>query len=312
MTDIARLARNTGSEVIETHISWLLLGEYVYKIKKPVKFSFLDFSTPEKRRFYCAEEVRLNSRLSPDVYIGVVGVGDSGFSEPEGAGEHAVKMRRLSEESKMDALLGRGKVAESDIRRLAEAIAGFHLKAERTPGYGSASLVAEQAADLSSMREAIEKASGLGRWVDKLLSRSAIFLRRNRELMEGRRKEFVRDCHGDLHSQNVFFQDGIKIIDCIEFSRDFRCIDVASDLAFMAMDLDYAGRDDLSGLLVERYLELTGDAGLEALLPFYKCYRANVRAKIAAIEWTQKPTHLSRERIDRYVLLAEKYSKTLS
>ncbi len=306
-----------GYELRETHISWVLMGrERVYKIKKPVRFSFLDFSTFERRRFFCGEEVRLNRRLSPDVYLGVVRITE-GTGGPEIGGEgrtieHAVEMRRLDESKKMDALLKEGKVDEGDIGRLAGAVADFHRKAEPAAGYGSPETALAQAADLGNFRETIEKATGLGAWVDRLLSRSAAFVKRNRGLMKRRMEEgHVRDCHGDLHSGNVFLQEGIRIIDCIEFSPDFRCIDVASDLAFMAMDLDYAGRDDLSGRLVEEYLRHKPDEGLEQLLPFYKCYRANVRAKIAAIDFQAAPGAETRGRIDRYVLLAERYSRGL-
>ncbi|HSB46702.1 MAG TPA: phosphotransferase [Candidatus Bilamarchaeum sp.] len=311
--DIKALAGITGSEVIETHISWVLLGEFVYKIKKPVKFSFLDFSTPEKRRFYCSEEVRLNSRLSPDVYLGVAGVGENGFVAPEGSEEHAVKMRRLSEARKMSSLLAHSALGPEHMAELAKIVADFHMKAQRAPEYNTPELIGAQVADLGNFREGIEGATGLGRWVDNLLKRSEDFLKRNRELIEGRRRGgFVRDCHGDLHSGNVFFDSGIRIIDCIEFSESFRCTDVASDVGFMAMDLEYAGREDLSEAFVGEYLRATGDEGMEAVLPFYKCYRANVRAKIAAIDYLGGKSAEARTRIDRYVMLAEKYSKTMA
>jgi hypothetical protein len=312
--DIKELAEKTRSEIIETHISWILLGETVLKIKKPVKFSFLDFSTLERRKFFCDEEVRLNSRTSPEVYLGVIGIDGRGeFCDMDSAEEFAVKMKRLDESRKMWSLLKNQSVTEAQIAELANAVAAFHKKAERIRGeFNSPKMIGSQVADLGGFRETIEKATGLGKWVDRILERSLGFIKRNESLIRKRQVDgFVRDCHGDLHSQNVFFQDGLKIIDCIEFSEDFRCIDVASDLAFMAMDLEFFGRDDLADRLVREYLSETGDDGLEALLPFYKCYRANVRAKIAAIEWMQKPASDARERIDRYVLMAERYSKSL-
>ncbi len=314
---IGRMVEDGGYGLRETHISWVLMGrDMVFKIKKPVKFSFLDFSTYERRMFFCGEEVRLNRRLSPDVYLGVVPVTqEGGRSAIGGVGEaidHAVEMRRLDESRKMDAMLGRGEVGERDITELARTVAGFHERAEPAPGRGSPETAAAQAADLANFRGVIENASGLGKWVDRLLARSGDFVRRNAPLMRRRMTDgSVRDCHGDLHSGNVFLQDGLRIIDCIEFSADFRCIDVASDAAFMAMDLDYAGRGDLSEKFVETYLDARPDPEMELLLPFYKCYRANVRAKIAAIDYQAKPTAECRERIDRYVLLAERYSKSL-
>jgi aminoglycoside phosphotransferase family enzyme len=317
-SQIAKLQASGGYGRVDTHISWVLIGEgRVYKIKKPVKFSFLDFSTFERRRHFCGEEVRLNARLSPDVYLGVVTVdaegGSVAISGPGETIDHAVMMRRLREERKMDRMLAAGEVDEEDVRGIAGAVASFHAGAQRAGGaFASPELVLSQAADLGNFRDAVEKASGLGKWVDRILSRSELFVRRNRKLLEGRREGgFIRDCHGDLHSGNVFLEDGIRIIDCIEFSEDFRCIDVASDVAFMAMDLDYCGRQDLSRAFIDEYVSRSGDAGLAQLLGFYKCYRANVRAKIAAIDFRQKATAEARERVDRYILLAERYSKSL-
>ena len=313
---IATLQREGGFERIDTHISWVLLGECAYKIKKPVRFSFLDFSTRQRREFFCGEEVRLNRRLSPDVYLGVVPVSlESGRLVLEGRGDavdHAVKMRRLDGSRKMDALLEKGEVGLDVSREMAGIVAGFHGKADRRGGYNSPELLSAQVADLSNSRDVIERACGLGKWVDRLLSRSSLFIRKNAGLLRSRAEEgYVRDCHGDLHSGNVFLQDGIRIIDCVEFSEDFRCIDVASDVAFMAMDLECRGRPDLSDAFVEAYSAATGDPGLEALLPLYKCYRANVRAKIAAIDYQSSPTAEARGRIDRYVLMAERYAKSL-
>ena len=122
----------------------------------------------------------------------------------------------------------------------------------------------------------------------------------------------VKDCHGDLHSGNIFVPGrDIVIIDCIEFNREFRCVDVASEIAFMAMDLDAHGREELSGVFVSEYLARTGDRGLTKLLDFYKCYRANVRAKIAAIEWSQTKSRESRGRIAKYMALAARYANSL-
>lgn len=298
-----------GMQLIETHISWVLLGEHVYKIKKPVKFSFLDFSTLEKRKFFCEEEVKLNRRLSPDVYLGVVAITEKGIEmegEPVG---YAVKMKRL--QNKMDVLLREGRVTEDQIKEIAGIIAGFHKKIESVDG-AAPELVSMQIADLRNFKETIEEATGLGSMVDSVVSACERFIERNKELMERRRKDGkVKNCHGDLHSANIFIDDGIRIIDCIEFSKDFRYVDVASEIAFMAMDLDAFGREDLSRVFVEEYLRITGDRGLLELLGLYKCYRANVRAKIAAIDYSQHPGNEPKERIGRYMELAEKYAKNL-
>jgi len=332
---------NQTVELRQTHISWVILaGRFAYKIKKPVKFSFLDFTTLDKRKRLCEEEVLLNQRLSPDIYLGVVAITKTiptkkpESSNPESATiktentkpetielggkgiiiDYAVKMKRLDENRMMDRLLDRGEVSEKHVEELARIVADFHGRIEAVKeGYNSPEMVGKQIADLGAFRETIEKAAGLGRNVDFVLERSAAFIRANDELMRERAAGgWVRDCHGDLHSGNIFIQDGrIIIIDCIEFSRDFRCVDVASEIAFMAMDLDAHGREDLSGLFVETYLSKTHDSQLETLLPIYKCYRANVRAKIAAIDFGGSGSSEAAERIKKYMTLAEKYATML-
>lgn len=303
-----------GYDLIETHISWVLLGDFVYKIKKPVKFSFLDFSTLDKRKFLCEEEVRLNRRLSPDVYLGVVPVTDSGI---EGDGEpigYAIKMRRLPQDKRMDTLLREGKVLGEHVQEIAAIVAEFHNRIDTITEkkYGSADVVKAQIDDLAHFRDTIEGACGLGEEVDFILAKSDEFISRSRKLLEKRQDEGkVKDCHGDLHSANIFITDKITIFDCIEFSRDFRFVDTASEVAFMAMDLDAFGREDLSAFFVESYVKLSGDTGLPELLQLYKCYRANVRAKIAAIDYSQNPGDEPKERIRKYVLLAEGYAKGL-
>ena len=302
-------------QLIETHISWVLLGEYVYKIKKPVKFSFLDFSTLEKRKHFCEEEVRLNRRLSPDVYLGVVPIAKNaknGGITLEGKGKaigYAVKMKRL--ENKMDDLLRQGKVTASQVTEIAAIVAGFHQKIESVQG-GSPELVRKQIADLRNHKETIGKACGLGEKVDAVVSPCERFIEKNRGLMEKRIAEGkVKDCHGDLHSANIFIGRKIRIIDGIEFSTDFRYVDVASEIAFMAMDLDAFRKEELSKLFVDEYIRRTGDDELRSLLPLYKCYRANVRAKIAAIDYSQHPGEEPKERMRRYLALAERYAALL-
>jgi aminoglycoside phosphotransferase family enzyme len=320
--DIAGLAGLVGAELVETHISWVLIGETeVFKIKKPVKFSFLDFSTLSRRKFFCEEEVRLNRRLSPDVYLGVVPISKAGgalaFGGNGDAIDYAVRMKKLDRGKMMDRLVAEGKVTADDVKGLAIQVAAFHKKAEVAGGeFGSPSLVNSQVADLTNHRGTIEKACGLGSWVDEIVTRSERFIKKNEKVFRKRVSDgMVRDCHGDLHTRNVFLQggkEGTRITDCIEFNRDFRCIDVASDVAFMAMDLDYCGREDLSSAFIDTYASETGDSELETVLPLYKCYRANVRAKIAAIGWGMGGgKEEERQGIDRYTLLAAKYAKGL-
>lgn len=314
---VRRFAQDNGFKVVETHISWLLIGKEAYKIKKPVKFSFLDFSTPSRRRFFCGEEVRLNRRLAKDVYIGVVRIAESGGKmrildeneKPEGSAiDYAVKMRTLDESRRMDKLLMQGKVDESEMKALARMIAEFHGKAEKAKDdYGSPDIIWKQVSDLEEFKEAIHKACGMGASVEFIVGRSKAFMDRNRELFM-KRMALVRDCHGDLHSGNIFLDNGIIITDCIEFNRDFRCIDVASDIAFMAMDLDAFGKSRLSDVFVDEYVAKSGDAGVMDVLKFYKCYRANVRAKVAAIGWMQGGSLDNKEKMKKYLALAEKYA----
>lgn len=306
-------------KMLETHISWVFLaGEYAYKVKKPVKFSFLDFSTKEKRREYCEEEVRLNRRLSPEIYLGVVPIAkEGGKTRFGGEGkilDYAVKMKRMEEGRTMDAVLAEGGVDRANVEELASALAEFHgaVPAIQDPAFNSPEMVKEQVEDLASVRGAVENACGMGAKIDFILGKSAKFIEENEKLMRNRQVDgMVRECHGDLHSGNVFVAEKKYIFDCIEFNEEFRFIDVASDVAFMAMDLDAKGNEGLSGVFVGKYLELSGDPDLEKLLDFYKCYRANVRAKVAALGYLQNPTEEGKENMEKYLLLAEKYAMLL-
>lgn len=318
--DINALAEKMQFELIETHISWILLGsDEVYKIKKPLKFSFLDFSTLEKRKNLCEEEVRLNKRLSPEVYIEVVPIvstNDGMAIEQSGdIVEYAVKMKRLPQEKRMDILLINNNLEKEKIVEIATIIADFHSKVEtiNDPGYGSSMTVKNQIDDLGNFREVIEKSCEFGKKVDLILERSGKFINENADIFDKRQKHGrIKDCHGDLHSANIFvLEDRTVIFDCIEFSKDFRYIDVASEIAFMAMDLDAFGRYELSEIFVDEYISKTKDTELRTLLNLYKCYRANVRAKIAAIEYSQHPNNEAKKRIEKYVDLAERYAKVL-
>ena len=282
-------------QLVETHISWIFLaGPFAYKVKKPVNVGFLDYSTLERRHHFCEEEVRLNKRLARDVYLQVVPVACwADALRFEGAGEvvdYAVKMTRLPRERMLDQLLAMGKVDVSDVERLAWKMAAFHASAETG-----------QAVNEFGSRRAIEEnwhenfdqvRPFVGRWlrhdqfartyafVHQALDRLApVFEQRVRE---GR----IRDCHGDLRSESVWMDAAgeFQIFDCIEFSDRFRFGDIASEVAFMASDLDWRGRPDLAWSWVEAYVGASGDECLRDLLPFYKCYRAFVRGKVEALE----------------------------
>jgi uncharacterized protein len=277
-------------EVRQTHISWVVLaGDRVYKIKKPVDFGFLDFSSLKKRRHYCHQEVKLNSRLCPDLYLGVTAVReDHGRLYLDGRRgrivEYAVEMRRLPEHLMLDHMLASNTVAPEDVDRIAEILADFHARSATGPDinrFGSRRVVRanwdenfEQTEafigkTLSSMQHGF-----LGAWVDAYLQRHrSLFERR---ITDGR----IRDGHGDLRASAVCLTDDICIFDCIEFNKRFRYGDVAADVAFMAMDLTAKGHPELSERFLQTYVDRSDDHKLLGLIDFYVCYRAFVRGKV--------------------------------
>jgi len=276
-------------QIVQTHISYVLFaGEYVYKIKKPVNFGFLDYSTLERRLFYCEEEVRLNRRLCPDTYLGVEPVTDAGGRVAIGGGgeavEYAVKMRRLPQERMMDALLDDGAVSSEMLTRLTGKLVEFHRTSERSDyidSFGSEEAIRfnwqenfDQTEPYAGRTISRERWQAIREWVES-------FLGRERRLLERRVQERrIRDCHGDLRTNAVCFVDGVCVFDCIEFNERFRYSDVASDVAFLAMDMDFKGRRALSDEMVGLYLAQSRDTTLPLVLNFYKCYRAFVRGKV--------------------------------
>jgi aminoglycoside phosphotransferase family enzyme/predicted kinase len=283
-------------EVLETHISRLFLTTHrVYKVKKPLTLGFLDYSTLEKRRHFCHEEVRLNRRLAPRTYLGVapLTVDAEGRWRVAGDGtprEWAVEMRRLPAAGMLDHRLRGGAIDNAMLEQIAGRLVSFHREAQCGPEvrrYGEPDAVAELIEDNLEELHDLVAADGplpaplLGFLADRALS----FLARSRELLARRAQEGrIREGHGDLHAGNLCLADGAWVIyDCIEFSRRFRCGDQALDLAFLAMDLDHRGFHAFSAYLVRRYAKLAGDSELPRLMPFYKAYRAAVRGKVACL-----------------------------
>ncbi len=281
-------------ELLQTHISFVFLtGDYVYKVKKPVDFGFLDFTTLEKRRFFCEEELRLNRRLCPDIYLEVVPINASNegvkIKGPGETVEYAVKMKELPQDAIMGRRLLEGKVTKGHVEEIAGLLAKFHKMAKTGEGideYGALPQVR------ANWVENFEQTSGLrGGLLDagdfdfvenailKFMDKEATFF--DSRVKEGR----VRECHGDCHSGNIFIlSDRICIFDAIEFNKAFSCSDVAGEVAFLAMDLEFNERPDLKDAFINRYIEQSGDEGLLALLPFYMCYRAYVRSKVASFK----------------------------
>ena len=285
-------------ERIETHISHVLLaGDYAYKIKKPVNLGFLDFTTLAARRFYCQEELRLNRRLAPQLYLELVAICGPeaeprlGAGDDAGAIEYAVKMRRFPQAALYDRLAASGELGSRHIDALARVIADFHLRlpacAAADP-YGSAGAIAapmlENFAQIRARlgpRQDAGRSAALGAIEAWSRARHAALV----PVFEARREGgFVRECHGDLHLGNVAWIDGAAVpFDGIEFNANLRWVDVMSEIAFLVMDLQARGRDDLAHRFLNAYLEATGDyTGLE-VFDAYRIYRVMVRAKIAAI-----------------------------
>jgi hypothetical protein len=283
----------------------------------------LDFSTLEKRRFFCEKELELNRRLCPDIYLKVVPVNKSNVIKIEGSGEtveYALKMKRLPQEKIMTALLSEKKVENRTIDELAKIIAQFHSRAQTNneiSAFGSLKIIKANwdenfAQTEKYINQAISEAEY--RFLEDKINN---FMDTNKALFEGRiRSNKIRDCHGDLHSGNIFITDKICIFDAIEFNDRFRYSDVASDIAFLAMDLDFQHRPDLADYFIERYTAYSKDQELAKVLPFYKCYRAYVRGKVISFK-LDDPNVSKKEKADAakeaqaYFKLAAEYAKKM-
>jgi uncharacterized protein len=282
----------------ETHISWVLLtGEYAYKVKKPVDLGFLDFSTLERRRHFCHEELRCNLRFAPELYVDVVAITRTarGFAVEacaDAAGEivdYAVRMRQFPANEQLDRSLDAGRLDGAELEAFADALWAAHARLPQAPpgsNFGTAAAVLapveENFKQLHGARDADDFRAALAELARWSLREHAVlagtFARRQR-------LGFVRECHGDLHLSNmVRLPEGIRAFDCIEFSETLRWIDVISDAAFLVMDCIVRERRDLAYRFLNRYLEQSGDYAGARLLGFYLVYRSLVRAKVAALQ----------------------------
>ncbi len=276
-------------QLLQTHISFVVLaGDYVYKWKKPVNLGFLDFSTLGKRKYFCEQELVLNRRLCPEVYLDVVCIArQSGSFCLNGTGEiveYGVQMARLPEDRMMGLMMERGLLCQSDIDRIVAKLVLFYARAEKFEAvkrFGSANVVAENVfQNLNQTEPFIDNDILRREQFKRILNFSTSFLGGEELFALRMDKGRVRDCHGDLHSGNICLTDEVCIFDCIEFSDRLRCGDVAADVAFLAMDLDLHGLAQLSGYFIEQFIDCSEDPGLLIMLDFYKCYRACVRGKI--------------------------------
>jgi aminoglycoside phosphotransferase family enzyme/predicted kinase len=314
-------------ELRQTHISYVFLaGIYVYKVKKPIRLPFLDYSTLAKRHHFCREELRLNCRLAPKTYLDVVAIrrADGGYllgpNDSKGGRivEYAVKMKRLPEERMLSALLGRNQATTDHVLKIADKLAAFHRSAgsEKAPLYGSPQAVAAHVRGNFGETRRFTGRTIHGKTLEAIEAYSEGFLSARHSLLNQRiAAGRVRDGHGDLRAEHICMIDDIEIYDCVEFNEGLRYGDIASEAAFLAMDLDFAGADNLSGRFADAYARAARDDHLATLLPFYKCYRAYVRGKVESLKSEEAEVAPSERataflRALRYFLLARRYAGT--
>lgn len=284
-------------KLTQTHISYLLLtGDFAYKVKKPVNFGFLDFSTLEQRQHFCQEELRLNQRLSPQLYLAVLPITafkdsaqyqlvlDDSVGE---VAEYTVQMRQFPQDDLFSHLFDRGKLTASDMQTLGKRVASFHSSAptNQDQRFGDVAAVRQVAEDNYALSipyigsaQTQDQFEQTHAFMEQFFAEHCDWFHQRQ--LEGK----IRECHGDLHLNNVcFYQDQIQIFDCIEFNQELRNIDTIYDAAFMVMDLEFKGRSDLANVFLNTYLEQTGDYWGAVLLPLYLSMRAYVRAKVNSL-----------------------------
>ncbi len=314
--------RTRTVELIQTHVSWLFLTDtHVFKLKKPVNFGFLDFSTLELRRFYCYEELRLNQRLCPDIYEKVIALcktadGEAFFGDGE-AIEYAVMMKRLPADRMLDRLVDGGRILDEEIRSVALEISTFHSNAPTSSyisKFGSLEQIRcnweenfEQTLQFQTSTLPTSVRNIIRTYVETFTDLQRILFTERVE------KGFIRECDGDIHLGNIcLLNTKAYIFDCIEFNERFRFSDTAADIAFLLMDLDFHLRPDLADAALSTYITASGDANLTKLITFYKIYRAFVRGKVDSLQLfdagiEQKDRAAAEKRAIRYFRLAQGY-----
>ncbi|GGD41704.1 hypothetical protein [Muriicola marianensis] len=318
---------SSGRELIETHISWVILcDEFVYKIKKPIRYSFLDFHSLEKRKFFCERELELNKRFAKDIYLEVLPIyevnGTLKIGEHRGSlVDYTLKMRKLDPDKRLDKLLRRGEVSADDIKSLALWVADFHNKSAVIREKNILD-VGVKFNDLTTQKELIS--TGLGearaRIIDWSVEVSDMFLQKNEALLTERLKAgFYRDCHGDLHARNIFMLPAPQPFDCLEFNDDYRQMDVLNEIAFLCMDLDAFEEHSLSDLCIQHYnlyfpaIRTTEERDL---FEYYKAYRANVRAKVNSLRAGSESDMDKKEKMlaetQKYLGMMEGYLQALT
>ena len=326
---IQNLIQNIRGDPVlhETHISWLILTrDFVYKIKKPVTLSFLDFSTLPLRAYYCKKELYLNQRTEPEMYLDVIPVFERNnafsFRKDGEVVDYAVKMKRIPSHLQMDRMLRQKQVTKHHVRRLARKIAHFHADCPviRNEKWDLAKDYWNDYQDLRNNVEAI--AHILGKQLEDLLEKSCglvheFLIKYTDQIKYRKEKGFIRDVHGDLHSGNIFLSKAPILFDCIEFNDHFRQIDVLNDIGFLLMDLDAHGKTELGTYFLKNYLKhfKAIDTPFDLmLLDYFKSYRANVRAKVLVLKFDPAHSKDQRSMIQKiriYFELMEAYANQL-
>ena len=310
-------------ELIQTHISYVFLTErHAYKVKKPLNLGFLDFSTLRKRHHFLQQELILNRRLAAEIYLAVLPLVRHGLDYrlggPGKAVEYALQMRRLPQERMMDEVAARGELTQEILDRIVQRLVPFYAQAATGPRinkFGAPAVIRfNHEENFAQIRPFVSTILPEAAFQD-MVNYSLGFLAGQQELLRRRLREGrIRDCHGDLHMRNICLEDGIYIFDCLEFNPRFRYSDVAADIAFLAMDLDFNGYQELSDYFVRAYAAAAADPDCLQVLDFYKCYRAVVRGKVNALAATEPElSPAAREEAQRlaaaYFHLAWRYTR---
>jgi len=308
----------------QTHISDVFLAnDLVYKVKKPVDLGFLDFSTLEKRYKFCCEEMRLNQRLTTDIYLGVEKItwdkNTYGLNSSGQTVDYAVRMRRLPDENTLASLLVSNRVTESFIDRLIHTLSDFYtasaLTKKEMDQFGSFEAIGQKCRDNFNRLPDFSDTGANKRKVQLIKAATQMFLDRHKDLFDRRiENKHICDTHGDLKTEHVYQYQGVQILDCIEFNHAFRYQDTASDLAFLAMDMDFLGYRPAALFLLSRYVKTTSDADLMQVIDFYKCYRAMVQVKVYHLQTedrssqddAKKAEHI--HEMEQYLDLAYQYA----
>ena len=280
-----------GFRLETTHIDYVLIGpKFTYKIKKTVKLPFVDYSSLQKRKFYCQKELELNQRYSPEMYLGIEPIFFKGKLV-----DHAVKMLTMAQNKRLDLLLDKNNVSKVMIKRLAQEIACFHKKAKIIAVKNKTQkLIKTIDLNFITVRQFASKETA-----STLYNYLIGFIRQNSELIASRT---IKDLHGDLHAENIFYDKKPYLFDCVEFEPAFRQIDTAAEIAFLLMDLEFRGKNNLANLLLKEYLQTNPDKNISKLLRFYKCHYASVRGFVCGLSNDLKTAR-------KYFDLALKYAQ---